>query len=148
MCRDLLIEGEEEQEEEEEEEDDMVTLSDSSITSDGWLLEPDEDGNIINLATMFHEPRLEEDDDEVYDEQDENVANIEVVTQHLAEKGFTMIDLASILFNRYKRNDPKYTNRYINRMIENVYEIIDKLDEIADNEFNERELFAQEDVRV
>lgn len=150
MCRDLLIEGEEEQEEEDEEDDDddTVTLSDSSIISDGWLLEPDEDGNIINLATMFHEPRLEEDDDEVYDEQDENVANIEVVTQHLAEKGFTMIDLASILFNRYKRNDPKYTNKYINRMIENVYEIIDKLDEIADNEFNERELFAQEDVRV
>jgi len=139
----MLIEGEEEEDDDDDDDDSMTLVS--SVDSDELVHEPDEDGNIINIASLFHEPG---DDDEIYDDQDENVANIEIVTQKLTEKGFTIVDLASILFNRYKRNDPKYSNRYINHMIENVYEVIDELDEIASNEFEERQLFEAEDVRV
>lgn len=144
MCRDILIEGDELEDDEEDEEGDDEYDTESEV-SEEFEPQPDEDGNIINMFNMFHEPQ---DDDEIYDDQDENVANIEVVTQKLVEKGFSMLDLASILFNRYKRSDPKYTTRYINRMIENIYEVIDELDEIADSEYNEREMFAREDVRV
>ena len=143
MCRDMMIEGEEEADYDDS--DDEMTLV-SSVDSDEWVNEPDEEGNVINIASLFHEPSDEYD--EIFDDEDENVANIELVTQKLTEKGFTIVDLASILFNRYKRNDPKYTNRYINQMIENVYEVIDELDKIADNEYGERQLFEAEDVRV
>jgi hypothetical protein len=153
LCRDVIVDAcEEEEDDEEEEEDDMMTMTDSSEISDEYVLEPDEDGNIINVHNLFVEPAYDEDESDTaseiqYDDVP-GVASMKLVTKKVIDSGFTMMDLVSIFFNRYNKEDPKYSRRNINCMVKKIYAVIDDLDEETGNEYNERLAFEQEDVRV
>lgn len=93
----------------------------------------------------------DDDDDDDYDiddedDEDEDVViedddNIEEITERFLKLGYTAMDIMSLLTGRYKRSDPKYTDEYINKMVEVFEKIVDD----ADDEKNEMELMGRED---
>ena len=156
LCRDVIVDACDD----EDDDDDDVTLSDSSESSVASELEPDEDGNIINIANMFieHSDKDEESDDddddddseygEIQYENEPGVTSIKIVSDKFIESGITFTDLATIFLTRYSKEDPKYSKRNMNKMIDKLFDIVDDLDNITSTEYSERMLFAAEDIRV
>jgi hypothetical protein len=88
----------------------------------------------------------DEDDDEDYEheEEEDDDGNVDVITERFLKAGYTAVDIMSLLTGRYKRSDPKYTDEYINKMVE----VFDNICEDIDNESEEQSLFAGEDHRI
>jgi len=86
-----------------------------------------------------------DDSSESYEDLDEdnNVCDIDEIISRIDKHGFTKQDIVSMLIGRYKKNDSKYTNEYIN----NINQNLDKLIKDADNETKEQHLFSKEDFR-
>lgn len=90
----------------------------------------------------------DEDDDDDDEEGDQNVvvekANVEEVVARMEKAGITMLDVVSIMYNKFSKTDEKYT-------IEHIQQLCDTLDKIYDgveNESRELEDMAEEDVRA
>ncbi len=91
----------------------------------------------------------EDDDEEDEDEGDEddehdNMGDVEDVVRSLEMKGVTMMDVVSMLLNRYSKKDEKYTAEYIDKL----NATFDETEYDVYNEHNERQMFAAEDVRA
>lgn len=87
-----------------------------------------------------------EDDDDEDDDEDEDLddeGHVEDIVERLEKNGMTMIDVVSMLLNRYSKKDAKYTEEHI--MVVNM--AFDKIATEVDAEHMERLMFAEEDTR-
>ena len=96
---------------------------------------PDEDDD----ADGDYEDDEEEDDEEEDDIDDEG--HVEDIVDRLEKEGLTMIDVVSMLLNRYSKRDSKYTNDHISH----INRRFDLLAAEVDMEFIEQQQFAAED---
>jgi hypothetical protein len=80
------------------------------------------------------------DDDD--DEEDEE-GHVEDIVESLEKNGITMIDVVSMLLNRYSKKDEKYTEEHI--MTINL--MFDQIASDVDSEAMEQKMFAAEDER-
>jgi hypothetical protein len=105
-------------------------------------------------APLTDVPDQEEDvdDDEEYDddedesddeEESDDPAPVETIVERLEKQGFTMLDLVSIMLNRRSKIDVKYTEEYV----EGLLQKFDNTQIDADNEADEQREFAAEDTR-
>jgi hypothetical protein len=105
-------------------------------------------------AKLIDIPDEADDDDEADEDYEESVdegeeevddeGHIEDIVDRLEKDGMTMIDVVSMLLNRYSKRDSKYTD-------EHIHQINSRFDQIAaevDMEFVEQQRFAAEDLRV
>jgi len=105
-------------------------------------------------APLTDVPDEEEDvdDDEEYDddedesddeEESDDPAPVETIVERLEKQGFTMLDMVSIMLNRRSKIDVKYTEEYVEGLIQKF----DNIQIDADNEADEQREFAAEDTR-
>lgn len=99
---------------------------------------PDEDDE-DEVADRDYEDDDEEDDDEEDEIDDEG--HVEDIVDRLEREGLTMIDVVSMLLNRYSKRDAKYTAEHIG----NINRRFDQLAAEVDMEFIEQQQFAAED---
>jgi hypothetical protein len=93
----------------------------------------------------------EEDDDEDYvdeeeDDEDDDIddeGHVEDIVDRLEKEGLTMIDVVSMLLNRYSKRDAKYTDEHIGH----INRRFDQLAAEVDMEFIEQQQFGAEDTR-
>ena len=83
---------------------------------------------------------VEEDEDEEYqtgeeaEDEDEDSesetehGHIEDIVQRMESQGITMLDLASVLFNKYSTRDAKYTPEYIDRLESTLDQIVEDVE--------------------
>jgi len=83
----------------------------------------------------------EDEDDE--DEEEDYEGHVEDIVERLEQNGMAMIDVVSMLLNRYSKKDAKYTEEHI--MAVNM--AFDKIATEVDAEHMERLMFAEEDGR-
>ena len=83
----------------------------------------------------------EDDDDEADDEEE---GHVEDVVERLEKNGITMIDVVSMLLNRYSKKDAKYTEEHIM----NINVMFDQITVDIDDEHTEQKQFAAEDHRA
>ena len=86
----------------------------------------------------------EADDNEEDEDEEDEEAPVEEVVARLEKNGITMLDVVSLLLDRYSKADPKYTNEYISKMVDKF----DRIQTDTDNEYSEQALFAKEDLRA
>lgn len=87
----------------------------------------------------------EEDDESEYsDEEEEECGEVETITERLVAKGYTMMDLVSLLSMRKSKRDSKYTTEYYEKLETEYMEIVEEID----REVEESRMFAQEDKVV
>ena len=84
-----------------------------------------------------------EDDDDEDDEEDDidDEGHVEDIVDRLEKEGLTMIDVVSMLLNRYSKRDTKYTAEHIGH----INRRFDQLAAEVDMEFIEQQQFAAED---
>jgi len=89
----------------------------------------------------------DDDDDDDEDEEDEDledeVGHIEDIVERLEKSDIRMIDVVSMLINRYSKKDEKYTEEHI--MAINL--MFDQITSDVDTEVMEQKIFAAEDLR-
>jgi Ring finger domain len=113
-------------------------------------------------STLVESPKNEEDDDddsewnsddEDEDDDDEeegerNIvvekANVEEMVVRLEREGITMLDVVSLLFNKFSKTDAKYTMEHIEKLCNTV----DKINDEVEKESQELEEMGSEDVRA
>jgi len=93
-------------------------------------------------------PDEDEDDEEESeyedeDSEDEEEGHVEDIVDRLEKNGITMIDVVSMLLNRYSKKDEKYTEEHI--MTINL--MFDQIASDVDSEAIEQKMFAEEDER-
>jgi len=93
----------------------------------------------------------DEDDDNDDDEDEEDdepnrdyKGNIEEIVERLEKSGITMLDVTSILINKFSKTDPKYTQEYVKK----ICKTIDQINEDAEQESVEIEQMGNEDNRL
>ena len=97
---------------------------------------PDEDDD--DEADEDYEESVDEGEDDIDDE-----GHVEDIVDRLEKEGLTMIDVVSMLLNRYSKRDAKYTNEHIGH----INRRFDQLAAEVDMEFIEQQQFAAEDTR-
>jgi len=117
-CRTVIIEELEDSDDEEDEED-----------------EEEEE-------TFGSEDDEEEDDD---DDDDESRYHIERLEEAFIAKGYGLKEALSLLVYNFSKTDAKYTKEYINRLEEDVDEIVETLQTECEREQTERESMEAED---
>ena len=80
----------------------------------------------------------EEDDDS---DSDVEYGHVEDLVQRLERNGITMLDVVSVLFNKYSKRDAKYTPEYIERLDT----MLDQLEEEVEKEAREKHEMSAED---
>jgi hypothetical protein len=106
-------------------------------------------------AELFALPKEEEEDDADSDydsesgsesgsDDDDDMIPVEMLVSRLESKGFTMLDVVSMLANNYSKTDPKYTDEYIANMNKTYDEVINDIE----TEYEEQRKFANEDTRT
>jgi guanylate kinase len=55
-----------------------------------------------------------------------------------------MLDMASLLFNKFSKNNEKYSNEYVTKLCKTI----DQINEDAEQESVEIELMGNEDIRL
>jgi hypothetical protein len=107
----------------------------------------------------------EEDDDEtLYDSDEEYVtssvsylnnitekiifATPEQISKNLQKQGYTMEDIVSLLTNRVNRENERYSQSFICRLIKDVDDITTKCDDEKERIINERKMMSLEDTRI
>jgi len=94
---------------------------------------PDEDE-----ADEDYEESVDEGEDDIDDE-----GHVEDIVDRLEKEGLTMIDVVSMLLNRYSKRDVKYTDEHISH----INHRFDQLAAEVDMEFIEQQRLAAEDTR-
>lgn len=94
---------------------------------------PDEDE-----ADEDYEESVDEGEDDIDDE-----GHVEDIVDRLEKEGLTMIDVVSMLLNRYSKRDVKYTDEHIGH----INHRFDQLAAEVDMEFIEQQRLAAEDTR-
>lgn len=93
------------------------------------------------------ESEYEEDDDDEDEDEDEYEeipgADAEIIALRLEAEGFTMLDMVSLLLNRFSKTNARHTEDFI----ANVYVKFDEIQILADKESEEQTMFAAEDLR-
>jgi hypothetical protein len=97
----------------------------------------------------YEEDEDEEDEDE--DEEDEDgekepECTIEQLHQKLQDKGYTMMDLVSVCFDKFSRIDPKYTKEHYKKISEDVMAVEEELTDEAYKQYDERTIMRSEDI--
>jgi len=111
-------------------------------------------------TTVIEIPNQEEDEDDEDDEDDESDdydsveenedynrdydGDVEEVTERLEKNGITMLDVVSLLFDKYSKRDVKYTNEYISKLCNTVQQINTDVEQ----EYVEHRNMAAEDIPV
>jgi hypothetical protein len=120
---------------------------------------PDNTGCPCCRSNIIEPPASEEDDEDDdsdweegdsddEDENDQNIivekGNVEEVVARLEKEGFTMLDVVSLLINKFSKTDDKYTMQHIEKMCDTVDKIVDDVG----NESAELEQMEGEDIKV
>ena len=74
-------------------------------------------------------------------------ASAEKISEHLATLGYTMTDMISIYLGRVDTTLPRNTPAFVKKMHKEFDDVIERLDQEKTREFEEREMFMEEDVR-
>jgi hypothetical protein len=110
-------------------------------------------GELIEKNENESEDGDEEDDSDYEDSDDEdeeeNVEydedeNIDVITENFIKKGYDAMDLVTMILGRVKKSNPKYTNQYIKKMLDDFDETVEEIE----NQKREQEDFAAEDKPI
>jgi len=96
---------------------------------------PDEDDDEVDED---YEESVDEEEDDIDDE-----GHVEDIVDRLEKEGMTMIDVVSMLLNRYSKRDAKYTDEHIGH----INRRFDQLAAEVDMEFIEQQQFEAEDTR-
>ena len=80
-----------------------------------------EEGEIVEYEEEDEEDDYSEEEDE---EPYSDGAKVEEIVERFQSKGVTMLDLVSMLLNRYSKDDVRYTNNYIEELTDKVYTIV------------------------
>jgi hypothetical protein len=103
------------------------------------------------LFNLPKEEEEDEDEDDDYDESDDEESEdgdglipVETLVARLEARGFTMLDVVSMLSNNYSKTNPKYTGEYIMNMCNTYDDVITEIE----NEHDEQVKFAEEDTRT
>jgi hypothetical protein len=104
---------------------------------------------------VFDVPNEEEDEDDDEDASEgdddsddgeefsrEYDGHVEDVVERLQKQGITMLDVVSLLFDKYSKKDEKYTNDYIRKLGETV----DQINEDVERESAEIRDMGAEDI--
>ena len=86
----------------------------------------------------------DEDDDEDIEVNKEYDGEVEDIVARMESKGITMLDVVSLLFNKFSKKDEKYTKEYV----KNLCTTVDQINEDTETESKERELMGGEDVPI
>jgi hypothetical protein len=89
------------------------------------LLEDNPVDEEVDEEAEEEEVEEEEADDE---EAEEEHGHIEDIVQRMESRGITMLDLASVLFNKYSKRDAKYTPEYIDRLESTLDHIVEDVE--------------------
>lgn len=95
----------------------------------------DDDESVYEVDELF-------DDDEDEDEEIPE-ADAEIIASRLEAEGFTMLDIVSLLLNRFSKTNARHTEDFV----ANVYVKFDEIQISADKEADEQTMFAAEDLR-
>jgi hypothetical protein len=88
-----------------------------------------------------YESDEESDDDSESGAEYEGDENIDIITERFLARGYDAMDLVTLLIGKVKKSNPKYTNDYVKKMVDDFDETVE------DVETQKRELaeFAAED---
>lgn len=78
------------------------------------------------------------------DNDDDEMVPVETLVARLESKGFTMLDVVSMLSGNYSKTNPKYTNEFIMNLNKTYDDVIVEIE----NEHDEQRKFAEEDKRT
>jgi hypothetical protein len=92
--------------------------------------------------TLDSEDEEDEDDE---DEEDESRYHIERLEEAFIAKGYGLKEALSLLVYNFSKTDAKYTKEYINRLEEDVDDIVETLQNECEREQTERESMEAED---
>jgi hypothetical protein len=98
------------------------------------------------LIDVPDEDEEDEDYEESVDEEEDDIdeeGHVEDIVDRLEKEGLTMIDVVSMLLNRYSKRDTKYTDDHIGH----INQRFDELAAEVDMEHIEQQQFAAEDTR-
>ena len=101
---------------------------------------------LIDVPDEDDDDEMDEDYEESVDEGEDDIddeGHVEDIVDRLEKEGLTMIDVVSMLLNRYSKRDAKYTAEYIQQ----INTRFDQLAADVDMEFIEQQQFAAEDTR-
>lgn len=110
------------------------------------LIEEDEDEDIEGSEDEGSDSDDDSDTSSNYITQNTE-ASAEKVSEQLAALGYTMTDMISIYLGRVDSSIPRNTPAFIKKMHEDFDDVIERLDQEKTHEFEEREMFMEEDVR-
>ena len=85
-----------------------------------------------------------EEDETEYFEENHGHAHIEDIVERLEKEGVTMLDVVSLLLDKFSTKDAKYTPEYITMIDDRV----DQIEKDVEREAKEQYDMALEDVRV
>ena len=74
-------------------------------------------------------------------------ASAEKISEQLAALGYTMTDIISIYLGRVDSSIPRNTPTFVQKMHKDYDDVIERLDLEKTREFEEREMFMEEDTR-
>jgi hypothetical protein len=115
---------------------------------------------VDELENQDNDEEDEEEDDEDYEDEDEDEVeeddedeifynndydgDIEDVVAHIESKDITMLDIVSVLFNKFSKKDEKYNTEYVKNLCETLYQI----NSDTESESKEREQMHCEDSQI
>ena len=82
------------------------------------------------------------EDDEDFVDENQGYAHIEDIAERLEKEGVTMLDVVSLLFNKYSKKDAKWTAEYIHKLDE----LTDRVEMEVENEARERHEMEEHDT--
>jgi len=106
------------------------------------LIDEPADNNDDDLQSDYEDDEEDDEEDSLSDiANKEYNGDIEDIVRGLEEQGFTMLDVVSVMLNKFSKTNEKYTNEY-------VAELCNKIDDMNrdnENESLEREEMESED---
>jgi len=99
---------------------------------------------LIDVPDADDEEEEEEENGESgrdVEEEEDDEGHVEDIVDRLEKEGLTMIDVVSMLLNRYSKRDEKYSNEHI----AHINRRFDQLAAEVDMEFMEQQRLAKED---
>lgn len=127
MCRTTYLEKDELLHSDSEDEDDDETLYGSDDDDDEYNYRQEITPYMTNVTKKIP------------------VATPQIIANKLSENGYTMEDIITLWTARVNRENPRYSQSFINKMDTDIDKLIKEVDEEKENLLQEREIMMKED---
>ena len=105
---------------------------------------PAEDDDESEYVSDEDDEEDDEDDEDEITANKEYVGDVEDIVARIESKGYTMLDIVSLLFNKFSKKDEKYTHEYV----KNLCDTVDQMNLDTELESKERENMGVEDAPI